>query len=98
MPKKMEKQGLERTNGGLKVQDDAERAYWWKLGTRKWATRPHAPERGIQAAGEERRVGGAWTGFWLRCCEKSCRSPLCSPDDVVGVGKYCRKKISPEKY
>ena len=37
---------------------------------------------------------GAWTGFWLRCFEKSCN---CAPDDVVGVGKYCKKKMSPEK-
>ena len=39
MPKKMEKQGLERTDGGLEVQDGAGRAWWKKLGTRKWATR-----------------------------------------------------------
>ena len=46
----MEKQGSERTDGGLEVQDGAERAYWWKLGTKKWVTRPHAPVCGIQAA------------------------------------------------
>ncbi|RVX02271.1 Retrovirus-related Pol polyprotein from transposon RE1 [Vitis vinifera] len=88
----MEKQGSERNDGGLKVQDGVGRACWYKLGTRKWATRPHAPARGIQAAGEKRRVGGAWIGFWLRCFEKSCKFPFCAPDDVVGVGKYRRKK------
>ena len=31
--------------------------------------------------------------FWLRCFEKSCKSPLCAPDDVVGVGKYRWKKV-----
>ena len=36
---------------------------------------------------------GAWIGFWLRCLEKSCRSPLCVLDDVVGVGKYRRKNV-----
>nr|CAN63344.1 hypothetical protein VITISV_006032 [Vitis vinifera] len=50
--------------------------------------RPHAPTRGIQASGEKRHVEGAWIGFWLRCFEKSCISPLCALDDVVGVGKY----------
>ena len=38
--------------------------------------------------------GGAWIGVWLRCFEKSCRSPLCAPDDVVGVGKYRRGKVA----
>ena len=31
--------------------------------------------------------------FWLWCFEKSCRYPLCAPDDVVGVGKYRRKNV-----
>ena len=35
----------------------------------------------------------AWIGFWLWCFEKSCRYPLCAPDDVVGVGKYRRKNV-----
>ena len=74
------------------MQDGAGRAWWKKVNTRKWATCPHAPARGIQAVGEKWRVGGAWVGFWLRCFEKSCRSPLCAPNDVVGVGKYHRKK------
>nr|CAN69950.1 hypothetical protein VITISV_005400 [Vitis vinifera] len=52
----MEKQGSKRTDGGLEVQDGAGRAYWEKLSTRKWATRPHVSARGIQAAGEKRRV------------------------------------------
>ena len=46
MPKKMEKQGSERTNGGLEVQDGARRACWKKLSTGKWVMRPHAPARG----------------------------------------------------
>ena len=56
--------------------------------------RPHMPALGIQVVGEKWRVGGAWVGFWLRCFEKSCRSPLCAPDDVVDVGKYRRKNIN----
>ena len=54
----MEKRGLKRTNGGLEVQDGAGQAYWKKLDTGKWVTRPHAPARGIQAVGEKWRVGG----------------------------------------
>ena len=50
--------------------------------------------RGIQAAGEKRHVRGTWIGFWLRCLEKSCRSPLCALDDMVSVRKYRRKKSS----
>ena len=88
----MEKQGSERPDGGLEVQDSVGRAYWKKLGTVKWATQPHAPARGIQAAGEEWRMGGAWVGVWLRCFEKSCRSPLCTPNDVVSVRKVAGKK------
>ena len=76
------------------------------------AGRSSAPESGSCAL-TRRRVGFrlpekniAWIGFWLRCFEKSCWSPLYAPDDVVGVGKYRRKekkrrksfrKISPEK-
>ena len=37
----MERQGSERTDGGLEVQDGVGRACWKKLGTRKWATRRH---------------------------------------------------------
>ena len=36
---------------------------------------------------------GAWIGFWLRYFEKSCISPLCALDDVVGVRKYRRKNV-----
>ena len=54
----MEKQGSKRTYRGLEVQDGAGQAYWKKLGTGKWAMRPHAPARGIQAAGEKWLVGG----------------------------------------
>ena len=32
-------------------------------------------------------------GFWLRCFEKSYRSLLCAPDDVVGVEKYRWKNV-----
>ena len=53
----------------------------------------HAPSRILT----RRRMGGPWIGFWLRCFEKNCRSPLCAPDDVVGVGKYRWEKKSPEK-
>ena len=64
----------------------------------KVGTRPHVPARGIKAAGEKWHMeAGAWIGFWLRCFEKSCRSPLCAPNDVVGVGKYHQKKMSSEK-
>ena len=52
----MEKLGSERIDGGLEVQDGTGQAYWKKLSTRKWATRPHVSARGIQAAGEKRRV------------------------------------------
>ena len=38
-------------------------------------------------------MGGAWISFWLRCFEKSCRSPLCALDDVVGVGKSREKSL-----
>ena len=48
----------------------------------------HAPSRILT----RRRMGGPWIGFWLRCFEKSCRSPFCTPDDVVGVEKYRQKK------
>ena len=85
--KKIEKQGSKRTDRGLEVQDGVGWACWKKLGTGKWVMRPHMPALGIQVVGEKWRVGGAWVGFWLRCFEKSCRSPLCALDDVVGVGK-----------
>ena len=90
----MENQGSERTDGGLEVQDGTERACWKKLGTGKWATHPHVQARGIRAVGEEWHVEGAWVGFWLRCFEKSCKSPLCTPDDVVGVENYHWKKVA----
>ena len=83
----MEKQGSERTDRGLDVQDGVGRACWKKLGTGKWATRRRVGFRPPEKS-------GAWEGFWLRCGEKSCRSPLCAPDDVVGVGNYHWKKVA----
>nr|CAN76200.1 hypothetical protein VITISV_032533 [Vitis vinifera] len=88
----MEKYGSEMTNGGLEVQDGTGRACWKKHSTRKWATCPHTPAHGIQAAREKWRVGGFLAPFF----EKSCRSHLCATDDAVRVGKYRRKKKSPE--
>ncbi|RVW51676.1 Protein MICRORCHIDIA 1 [Vitis vinifera] len=74
----MEKQGSERTDGGIEVQDGAEQACWKKPSTESG---PHA---GAWDSGrrEEWRVGG----FLAPCVEKSCRSPLCAPDDVKALG------------
>ena len=51
MPKKMEKQGSERTDRGLDVQDGVGRACWKKLGTGKWATRRRVGFRPSEKSG-----------------------------------------------
>ena len=53
MVKKVDKEGSGRTTGGMDQQDGVRRAWRWNLITGKWATCPHAPARGRQAAGEE---------------------------------------------
>ena len=91
--KKMEKQGLKRTNGGLEVQDGAGQAYWKKLGTEKWATRPHAPARGIQAAGEKWRVGGFLAPvLWEKLQISSLRSWWCGRCWKISLEKKSPKK------
>ena len=63
----------------------------------KGLTRPHAPAREIQSPAVKVRVAGAWTVFWLRCFGKNWRSPPGAPLGMVGVGKRCLRKSSPEK-
>ena len=88
---KMHLQGSDGTNTNGGWLDSVKRGWTWKCVAGKCSTRPHAPAREIQAAGEETRVVGAWLRFSLRCFEKTWRSP-CAPDGMVGVGKGLRRK------
>ena len=63
----------------------------------KCLTCPHAPTHEIQSPPVKVRVASSWTVFWHRCFGKSWRSPPGAPLGVVGVGKKCRRKSSPEK-
>ena len=56
LPKKVEKEGLGRTVGGMDQQDGAGRAWRWNLGAGKWVSHPHAPVRETQYAGKDRHV------------------------------------------
>ena len=48
----------------------------------------HTPARVVQAVGEETLVDGTWMRISLRCFDKTWRSPPCTLDGMVGVGKW----------
>ena len=60
---------MERTDGGLEVQDGAGRACWKMLGTKKGSCALTHRCVGFKLS----KKNGAWVDFWLWCFEKSCR-------------------------
>ena len=67
----MHLQGLDGTSTDEGWLDGVRRGWRWKRVVGKCSTRPHAPAREIQAAGEETCVAGVCLGFFLWCFEKS---------------------------
>ena len=58
-PQKMYLQGSDGTNTDGEWLDGVRRGWRWKCVAGKCSTRPHAPAREVQAAGEEMRMVGA---------------------------------------
>ena len=78
MGKKVDKEGLGWTAGGIEQQDGAGRAWMWSPDIGKWPMRPHAhPRAGAWTAGCRREAArdGACVAVFRRGCHRRVDRP-----------------------
>ena len=97
MGKKVDKEGLGWTTGGVEQQDGAGRPWLWSPVTGKGSTRPHVqPRAGAWTAScrrREARDGACGAGCSARL-PPECRSASCASESVISGRRRAARKVT----